>query len=188
MEARCKRLVWIAWRKILFESSCYKNCFKAARFRTLVLYHPSPSWKQNCRCKVNNKIDAIELASVESWNIVNIGTSPILDNSWLDYLVFTTRTNKKSNDLPFHRYWWKNIIRVIVLENKLQEQFAVSKKDFMTNGMKDIAARFNFGTRERPLLLVYWDFVPNGFINTKMTEKARRKSNKKSGWNCSWKR
>ena len=77
----------------------------------------------------------------------------------------------------------ENIIKGRELLEKQITELGFNFKDFMTKqGMKDIAARFNFGTEEDLFAAIGFGEISYQTVANKMTEKARREIEDQKKW------
>ena len=126
--------------------------------------------------KVNNKIVPLNY-QLKTGDIVEVLTSansfgPSRD--WIN-LVFTTRAKNKIKRFFKLQDRDENIIKGRELLEKQITELGFNFKDFMTKqGMKDIAARFNFGTEEDLFAAIGFGEISYQTVANKMTEKARR--------------
>lgn len=126
--------------------------------------------------KVNNKIVPLNY-QLKTGDIVEVLTSansfgPSRD--WIN-LVYTTRAKNKIKRFFKLQDRDENIIKGRELLEKQITELGFNFKDFMTKqGMKDIAARFNFGTEEDLLAAIGFGEVSYQTVANKMTDKARR--------------
>ena len=126
--------------------------------------------------KVNNKIVPLNY-QLKTGDIVEVLTSansfgPSRD--WIN-LVFTTRAKNKIKRFFKLQDRDENIIKGRELLEKQITEIGFNFKDFMTKqGMKDIAARFNFGTEEDLFAAIGFGEISYQTVANKMTEKARR--------------
>lgn len=126
--------------------------------------------------KVNNKIVPLNY-QLKTGDIVEVLTSansfgPSRD--WIN-LVFTTRAKNKIKRFFKLQDRGENIIKGRELLEKQITELGFNFKDFMTKqGMKDIAARFNFGTEEDLFAAIGFGEISYQTVANKMTEKARR--------------
>ena len=126
--------------------------------------------------KVNNKIVPLNY-QLKTGDIVEVLTSansfgPSRD--WIN-LVFTTRAKNKIKRFFKLQDRDENIIKGRELLEKQITELGFNFKDFMTKqGMKDIAARFNFGTEEDLLASIGFGEISYQTVANKMTDKARK--------------
>ena len=126
--------------------------------------------------KVNNKIVPLNY-QLKTGDIVEVLTSansfgPSRD--WIN-LVFTTRAKNKIKRFFKLQDRDENILKGRELLEKQITELGFNFKDFMTKqGMKDIAARFNFGTEEDLFAAIGFGEISYQTVANKMTEKARR--------------
>ena len=126
--------------------------------------------------KVNNKIVPLNY-QLKTGDIVEVLTSansfgPSRD--WIN-LVYTTRAKNKIKRFFKLQDRDENIIKGRELLEKQITELGFNFKDFMTKqGMKDIAARFNFGTEEDLFAAIGFGEISYQTVANKMTEKARR--------------
>ena len=126
--------------------------------------------------KVNNKIVPLNY-QLKTGDIVEVLTSansfgPSRD--WIN-LVYTTRAKNKIKRFFKLQDRDENIIKGRELLEKQITELGFNFKDFMTKqGMKDIAARFNFGTEEDLLAAIGFGEVSYQTVANKMTDKARK--------------
>ena len=126
--------------------------------------------------KVNNKIVPLNY-QLKTGDIVEVLTSansfgPSRD--WIN-LVYTTRAKNKIKRFFKLQDRDENIIKGRELLEKQITELGFNFKDFMTKqGMKDIAARFNFGTEEDLLASIGFGEVSYQTVANKMTDKARK--------------
>ena len=126
--------------------------------------------------KVNNKIVPLNY-QLKTGDIVEVLTSansfgPSRD--WIN-LVYTTRAKNKIKRFFKLQDRAENIIKGRELLEKQITELGFNFKDFMTKqGMKDIAARFNFGTEEDLFAAIGFGEISYQTVANKMTEKARR--------------
>ena len=126
--------------------------------------------------KVNNKIVPLNY-QLKTGDIVEVLTSansfgPSRD--WIN-LVYTTRAKNKIKRFFKLQDRDGNIIKGRELLEKQITELGFNFKDFMTKqGMKDIAARFNFGTEEDLFAAIGFGEISYQTVANKMTEKARR--------------
>jgi len=125
--------------------------------------------------KVNNKIVPLNY-QLKTGDIVEVLTSansfgPSRD--WIN-LVYTTRAKNKIKRFFKLQDRDENIIKGRELLKQITE-LGFNFKDFMTKqGMKDIAARFNFGTEEDLLASIGFGEISYQTVANKMTDKARK--------------
>ena len=125
--------------------------------------------------KVNNKIVPLNY-QLKTGDIVEVLTSansfgPSRD--WIN-LVYTTRAKNKIKRFFKLQDRDENIIKGRELLEKQITELGFNFKDFMTKqGMKDIAARFNFGTEEDLLASIGFGEISYQTVANKMTDKAR---------------
>lgn len=126
--------------------------------------------------KVNNKIVPLNY-QLKTGDIVEVLTSansfgPSRD--WIN-LVYTTRAKNKIKRFFKLQDRDENIIKGRELLEKQITELGFNFKDFMTKqGMKDIAARFNFGTEEDLLASIGFGEISYQTVANKMTDKARK--------------
>ena len=126
--------------------------------------------------KVNNKIVPLNY-QLKTGDIVEVLTSansfgPSRD--WIN-LVFTTRAKNKIKRFFKLQDRDESIIKGRELLEKQITELGFNFKDFMTKqGMKDIAARFNFGTEEDLLASIGFGEISYQTVANKMTDKARK--------------
>ena len=126
--------------------------------------------------KVNNKIVPLNY-QLKTGDIVEVLTSansfgPSRD--WIN-LVYTTRAKNKIKRFFKLQDRDENIIKGRELLEKQIAELGFNFKDFMTKqGMKDIAARFNFGTEEDLLASIGFGEISYQTVANKMTDKARK--------------
>lgn len=126
--------------------------------------------------KVNNKIVPLNY-QLKTGDIVEVLTSansfgPSRD--WIN-LVFTSRAKNKIKRFFKLQDRDENILKGRELLEKQITELGFNFKDFMTKqGMKDIAARFNFGTEEDLFAAIGFGEISYQTVANKMTEKARR--------------
>ena len=93
---------------------------------------------------------------------------------WIN-LVYTTRAKNKIKRFFKLQDRDENIIKGRELLEKQITELGFNFKDFMTKqGMKDIAARFNFGTEEDLLASIGFGEISYQTVANKMTDKARK--------------
>ena len=126
--------------------------------------------------KVNNKIVPLNY-QLKTGDIVEVLTSansfgPSRD--WIN-LVYTTRAKNKIKRFFKLQDRDENIIKGREFLEKQITELGFNFKDFMTKqGMKDIAARFNFGTEEDLLASIGFGEISYQTVANKMTDKARK--------------
>ena len=126
--------------------------------------------------KVNNKIVPLNY-QLKTGDIVEVLTSansfgPSRD--WIN-LVYTTRAKNKIKRFFKLQDRDENIIKGRELLEKQITELGFNFKDFMTKqGMKDIAARFNFGTEEDLFAAIGFGEISYQTVANKMTDKARK--------------
>ena len=126
--------------------------------------------------KVNNKIVPLNY-QLKTGDIVEVLTSansfgPSRD--WIN-LVYTTRAKNKIKRFFKLQDRDENIIKGRELLEKQITELGFNFKDFMTKqDMKDIAARFNFGTEEDLLASIGFGEISYQTVANKMTDKARK--------------
>ena len=126
--------------------------------------------------KVNNKIVPLNY-QLKTGDIVEVLTSATSfgpSRDWIN-LVYTTRAKNKIKRFFKLQDRDENIIKGRELLEKQITELGFNFKDFMTKqGMKDIAARFNFGTEEDLLASIGFGEISYQTVANKMTDKARK--------------
>ena len=126
--------------------------------------------------KVNNKIVPLNY-QLKTGDIVEVLTSansfgPSRD--WIN-LVFTSRAKNKIKRFFKLQDRDENILKGRELLEKQITELGFNPKDFMSKqGLKDIAARFNFGSEEDLFAALGFGEVSYQTVANKMTEKARK--------------
>ena len=126
--------------------------------------------------KVNNKIVPLNY-QLKTGDIVEVLTSansfgPSRD--WIN-LVFTSRAKNKIKRFFKLQDRDENILKGKELLEKQITELGFNPKDFMSKqGLKDIAARFNFGSEEDLFAALGFGEVSYQTVANKMTEKARK--------------